>query len=165
MPYKFHKSDFLELNQTSLISLTYFSFYCGLDSLSCDFAFLHPPHSTSKSILYNFCKTWKPRTCRVIAFPPIVDIMFCLFLFLSLECPAGLGLNSSLWSAARTFLHMRSTSGPSLVISGNSAQRINAEHVLEGYQKGRRQVCPLTAENSKLLRIILAPSVIFGTLT
>lgn len=30
---------------------------------------------------------------------------------------------------------MHSTSGPSLVISGNNAQRIGAEHVLEGYIK------------------------------
>lgn len=49
---------------------------------------------------------------------------------------------------------MHSTSGLSLVISGNSAQRISAEHVLEGYCTGRRQVCLLTAENSKLQWII-----------
>lgn len=51
------------------------------------------------------------------------------------------------------------------VISGLSAQRISTEHVLEGYCSGKRKVCLLTVENSKLQWIILAPSVIFGTLT
>lgn len=60
---------------------------------------------------------------------------------------------------------MHPTSEPSLVISGNSAQRISAEHAPEGYSKGRRYVCPLTIENSKSPQIYLAPSVAFGTLT
>lgn len=92
--------------------------------------------------------------------------MFAFFFLFSLS-----GMPSWAWTelsslicnvefSVHTFHH-----GLSLFISGNFAQRISAEHVPDSYHKGKRQVCPLTVENSKLPWIILAPSVMFGTLT
>lgn len=113
-------------------------FACGPYSLSCCLALLHPPHSTLEDILYDSCWIWKPQACRAIAFPPIADIMFADF-FSSLW-NAQLGLNWILLSERKhgvfcTYFHI---SMASLVISGNSGQRISTGHVPESYYKHRR---------------------------